>query len=320
MLWIEMWRDDEDRETGWGFGRCLWSPAYKNDNRKSRWAYWDSLLQVKKGDQILHLRGKEELAGFAGFSTAASDGYETKDKPVNPGRYAYADLLHRVDLTDFVQIAKAEKLRNIFKSREPQLRDYFRKNKARPAVSHLHLFYVIQGGRLQCQNGAYLSEADSELLSILLGEVAGNSDHKSVHSTVSTGQAERMLQVRIGQQEFAEAVLSNYGGRCCFPGCDINDCVFLIGSHIARWADAPDLRGDIKNGLSLCLMHDCAFEHGLFTLGPELNVIVDSHPQPRWACDKIIPFAGRQIISTTQQPSPEILRHHWDRNKFSIPA
>ena len=52
----------------------------------------------------------------------------------------------------------------------------------------------------------------------------------------------------------------------------MSDRIFLVGAHIARWADHKELRGDIKNGLCLCLLHDKAFEIGYFLLNDDLEI------------------------------------------------
>ena len=55
-----MSRDPTHGGGSWGFTVCLWSPAYKQGTAE-RWAFWDTLLKVKTGDQIVHLRGKGEM-------------------------------------------------------------------------------------------------------------------------------------------------------------------------------------------------------------------------------------------------------------------
>lgn len=41
--------------------------------------------------------------------------------------------------------------------------------------------------------------------------------------------------------------------RCQFPGCTCK--TKLNAHHIIRWADAPSLRFEITNGITLCRMH-----------------------------------------------------------------
>jgi predicted restriction endonuclease len=80
---------------------------------------------------------------------------------------------------------------------------------------------------------------------------------------------------RIGQKKFADTIKGLYQNRCCFPGCGVADPRFLVASHIARWSDNEALRGHTGNGLCFCLMHDRAFELGLFTLDGRRNVFLN---------------------------------------------
>lgn len=83
-------------------------------------------------------------------------------------------------------------------------------------------------------------------------------DH--VERCVPTSEALAQLKKRIGHEKFAENVRKNYGNHCCFPNCDVTDNNFLIVSHIARWADNERKRGEISNGLCLCLIHDTTLQ------------------------------------------------------------
>lgn len=102
MLWLEMSRDETHGGGSWAFGQSLWSPSRKTDG--TRWAFWESLLDVEVGDSILHLRGKGNDAAFLGFSTAATNGFATEDRPPSPGIWGYADSLYRVPLQEFIPL------------------------------------------------------------------------------------------------------------------------------------------------------------------------------------------------------------------------
>ena len=56
MAWLEMTRTPELRPKGWGLGDCLTSPQRKGNG--SRWGFWETMLDIKKGDVIFHLKGK----------------------------------------------------------------------------------------------------------------------------------------------------------------------------------------------------------------------------------------------------------------------
>ncbi|MSU47391.1 MAG: hypothetical protein EXS42_09805 [Lacunisphaera sp.] len=175
---------------------------------------------------------------------------------------------------------------------------------------------------MQCQNGAYLSVFDAGLAEICLGPrktpLAPLSDERP-NTHVQTGQQLRDVLVRIGQAEFSDQVRANYNSTCVFPGCEITDPSFLIGAHIARWADNESMRGSTANGLCLCLMHDKAFEKGLFTIDSRYCVRVNSEAckDIKWASSHLNRFEGFSIKSGPILPSTEALATHWRRIKFT---
>ncbi len=129
---------------------------------------------------------------------------------------------------------------------------------------------------------------------------------------IVTGEILRMLKARVGQAEFSAEVRDNYPHKCCFPNCSVDDDKFLIGAHIARWTDALELRGKASNGLCLCLMHDKAFEAGLFTLSNDYRVIVPETSAARssWAYAHLVPDAGKVIKLGASLPSKNSIEHH----------
>ena len=312
MLWLEMSRDEAHGGGSWGFGESLWSPSRKTNGTK--WAFWGTLLQVGAGDPVLHLRGKGDKATFVAFSTAAADGFETKDRPPNPGAWSFARSYYRVPLRDFTPLDDPVLLKDVFRRQDTELRNYFMGNKA--ASRKERLFYVIQGGRLQCLNGAYLSEVSGKLARILLDRTEDIPQlSPRVVRKVSTDERLRQLLTRVGQREFSDIVRANYGSRCCFPDCDVAERTFLRGAHIARWADEPDRRGVVSNGLCLCLMHDQAFERGLFTVDLEHRIWVDPAKANRspWATAHLVPYHGGDLRFGAVPPSEEALLQHWER-------
>ncbi|MCA1717943.1 MAG: hypothetical protein LC781_14375, partial [Actinobacteria bacterium] len=208
-------------------------------------------MDVEVGDSILHLRGRGNNAAFLGFSTAAANGFATEDRPPSPGVWGYADTFYRVPLQEFVPLSSPVLLKEVFTKRDAELRTYFLNNRS--ALQKERLFFVIQASRLQCLNGAYLSQVSTTLARLLLDQpVYAQQQTHSLLQEVSTGEQLRTLMSSIGQDEFSDRVRKNYGMRCCFPDCDVAERGFLRGAHIARWSDAPELRGEISNGLCLC--------------------------------------------------------------------
>jgi putative restriction endonuclease len=312
MIWLEMSRDPLHGGGDWGFSYCLWSPSHKKNG--TRWAFWDSLLKVEEGDSVLHLRGKGKEAAFVGTSMASRGGDETSERPPITGQWSYATRFRRVALTEFKPLEEPVSLPEAFGLREHELREYFRANQYR--VPKALLFYVIQADRLQCLNGAYPSQVSSELLNILFGESAVQGEFPGrILDRVPTGDRRGEAVSRLGQREFSRQVRGNYESRCCFPGCEISEKHFLVGAHIARWSDKPAFRGDVSNGLCLCLMHDRAFELGFFTLDAELKIWVNPRKMPnqRWTQEHLLPFHGHSIRLGLVHPADDALLAHWER-------
>jgi hypothetical protein len=137
--------------------------------------------------------------------------------------------------------------------------------------------------------------------------------------SASTGHQIVQISARLGQARFSENVRDNYDYRCCFPDCSATDRRFLIGAHIARWNDVPELRGQTANGLCLCLFHDKAFEIGVFTLTSDLRVAIggSAGADCPWASSMVAPFAGRSVRTGFVKPALVALQHHWSRIGFT---
>lgn len=89
---------------------------------------------------------------------------------------------------------------------------------------------------------------------------------------VETGTAEARARSRRGQERVRELTLENYGSQCAV--CDVGETGLLIASHILRWADSPDGRGDLSNVACFCRFHDILFEHGYWSLNDDLSVVL----------------------------------------------
>jgi putative restriction endonuclease len=236
--------------------------------------------------------------------------------PADPGEWSYAEAFYRADLSGFTPFHQPISLSQIFRTRAAELEAYFEANKNRRA-DKANVFFVKQAGRLQCLNGAYLSDVDEELLTVLFGSSSGLTapDSGDVIVSVETGSQVSTIRTRLGQSLFSDAVKKLYGNRCCFPGCAVADPRFLIGSHIARWSDNEALRGELGNGLCLCLIHDKAFEVGLYTLDEYFAVFVN--PRERETASvvvqSLIKQEGEKIRTSSVLPLPDALLEHWIR-------
>lgn len=280
------------------------------------WAFWSKILKIDAGDVIIHLKGIPPEAKFVGYSIASGNGFVTERRPPNPGIWDFAERYNRADLTNFTPFHQPVNLNDIFTARKSELEEYFEQNKMR-GNDKANIFFVKQSGRLQCLNGAYLSDIDEELFSILFDFKDTNIPSGSSKPIVSveTGSQISTVSTRIGQSRFAKEIKQLYSNTCCFPGCTIADPRFLVCSHIARWADNKKLRGNLGNGLCFCLFHDKAFELGLFTLDDQFKVFINPKERNEESSllRKLVLHDREQIKLAETRPLREALCEHWSR-------
>ncbi len=317
MIFLEMSRVETHGGGAWAFPNCIWSPSEKKGGGK--WPFWEKVLSVKEGDTIIHLRGVQPRAFFVGYSRASGDGFTTSKRPPDAGAWSFTTTFHRADLTDYTPFHQSISLAKVLIERKAELELYFDENKA--SRNKKNIFYVRQSGRLQCLNGAYLSEVDDKLLMALFeAPIVGSSlrEERSVVS-IETGSQLSSIRARLGQTEFSKAIKSLYKNRCCFPSCDVNDPRFLVGAHIARWSDNEKLRGQLGNGLCFCVFHDKAFELGLFTLDERHRVYLNpkENVTESGVAKRLEPFNGKPIALAEVPLLEEALLEHWIRCDMS---
>lgn len=304
-IWIEMNSKMNTHHGDWSFTKSVWAPTYKQGVGENKsWLYWDNVSKVKSGDLILHLGGRGKNANLIGYSIAETDGYKTSESPPFHNEWSYCESYYRAFLKEFTRFSKPINLYHLFSEREQFFIEYY-EQKTKPK----NLFYTIQSGRLQCLNGAYLSEVDETLISILFGEII-RSDASPVETSVSTSVVIREIKTRVGHEQFALNVKKNYSSKCCFPECQITDSDFLVASHIARWSDNEEKRGNISNGLCLCLIHDKAFELGYFSLDNDLKVCISNKECGEVFMSYILPYEHRTISVGSIEPDREALKEH----------
>lgn len=132
------------------------------------------------------------------------------------------------------------------------------------------------------------------------------------------GDQVRARRVRKGVEKLHDLTLLNYGCQCAL--CDTIDRELLISSHIARWADRPDIRGNLRNTICFCALHDQLFEHGYFGLRDDFTVIlrpgIAGQAIPTWL-DRC---TGAFRCSGGKPPLPEFLAAHRSRVGLAQPA
>lgn len=125
-----------------------------------------------------------------------------------------------------------------------------------------------------------------------------------------------VVRVRMNQAFFRAAVLTAYDARCCITGLSIPQ--LLTASHIVPWSVDVKNRTNPRNGLCLNALHDRAFDCGLLTVTPELNVKLSPRVKKGSADIAVREFLRRyegSPISLPRRfaPDAEFLRYHNDR-------
>jgi hypothetical protein len=313
MIWLEHRTDDRTYNPGWNFSESVWVPTQARDGRKS--PFRSLINQVVKGDIVFHLININKDKIFIGYSTALTDGYLTTGSPTQESHPSdFTKIYYKLELTDFQPLSPTVSLSDFFNNNNRELTNYFTRNKESQA-NKKHLFYAIQSGKLQCLKGAYFSEFDGILSSLLVNNYSVIRVNNQINDNAKTGVTVREIEQRVGHQEFSDTVKANFNSRCCFPSCEVEGRGFLISGHIARWADNESLRGRTSNGLCFCLMHDKAFEKGYFTLNEQYQVVLVNADfcNRQWLRDLLEKGQNLEIKPRQINPLIEALHDHWQR-------
>ena len=175
------------------------------------------------------------------------------------------------------------------------------------------IFEVVSDAE-NLQPARSMDEVMNDALGALQLSSEPEEEQEQESEQVKVGEKSSTSTIRLGQARFSRTVKRNYGGKCCFPSCDVDDERLLIGAHIERWADSPESRGDPSNGLCLCALHDKAFELGLFVLTDDFCVEVQGADSD-WAEQNLMPYDGDQIRLGRTKPSVDAIRSHRKRHK-----
>lgn len=89
-------------------------------------------------------------------------------------------------------------------------------------------------------------------------------------------ETERVSQIktRTVQSFFRKAVISSYHNQCAV--CSLKHSELLIASHIVPWSKKLESRADPSNGISLCSLHDKAFDLGFVGVSTDYKILVSS--------------------------------------------
>ena len=121
-----------------------------------------------------------------------------------------------------------------------------------------------------------------------------------------------MREQRLKQSFFRKAVLSSYRGRCCMTG--LSEPRLLIASHIVPWSRDTSNRLNPANGLTLCALHDRAFDSGLLTLSDDFRVVLSEvlkRKNDPFIQSVFLPLEGN-LIEMPERFTPDIrfIRRH----------
>ena len=180
----------------------------------------------------------------------------------NPEIVKYAELIDRTPS------ALAMKLTNIA-SLDPAIISTGRKGLSGASSTDKKMWEEMQSGW-----ESFAQESESEMTKIAKSEDEyGTTDLGDKSEDDYTGFDEEIkTKVRIGQSFFRRSVLSAYNYRCCITGLSMPK--LLVASHIVPWRSDPSNRMNPRNGLSLSMLHDKAFDLGIITIKNDLTIRV----------------------------------------------
>ncbi|HSV26999.1 MAG TPA: HNH endonuclease [Sedimentisphaerales bacterium] len=126
-------------------------------------------------------------------------------------------------------------------------------------------------------------------------------------------EAVRTVKARLGQRFFRGAVLASYDYKCAM--CQIGVPQLLNASHIIPWSASKERRVDPRNGLSLCGLHDRAFDKGLVTVDEDCRLMLSREIKKRkgpevYAAAFTKLEGARLVLPARFAPDSEALEYH----------
>lgn len=114
------------------------------------------------------------------------------------------------------------------------------------------------GGRPMTESEAYviLKSGDESL-------------RKKVFSN-QVGEREAFVSQRVGQNAIRRYALERYDSKCAL--CDIREPRLPVASHIVPWSKDAENRGNPRNVICMCVLHDRLFEKSLLIVNDDYGV------------------------------------------------
>ncbi len=126
---------------------------------------------------------------------------------------------------------------------------------------------------------------------------------------VETGEGKSSTTHRIGQGKVRQSALERYERRCCL--CSIDEPRLLVAGHIQGWAKGEDARGNPKNVVLMCALHDSLFGRGFITLSPGTFTLKISKRLSAGARKQIERFSSKFRKPENFPPAREFLTWHY---------
>ena len=156
-------------------------------------------------------------------------------------------------------------------------------------------------------NSEKLAFESEQALQQMNGEIAEVSESEI---SIPSGPTEvtRLVRTRLVQGFFRNAVLSSYEFKCAICKFDLPE--FLNASHIIPWSQNTERRADPRNGLSLCALHDRAFDRGVLSLDDSLKVLLSTQARLHSSESRLYKVAlieaEGKMISLPKRFSPDL--------------
>jgi len=129
-------------------------------------------------------------------------------------------------------------------------------------------------------------------------------------------EALRLQKTRVNQGTFRRITLLNYQNACCLTGLNIP--TLLRASHIIPWAESPEHRMKLSNGLCLAATYDAAFDKNLISFDDQLRLVLSptlrEHHTNEAFMEQFQRLEGKTLKTPVfMGPGLEFLREHRDR-------
>ena len=134
-------------------------------------------------------------------------------------------------------------------------------------------------------------------------------------------EKERLVKVRVNQSFFRSMILASYNFQCCVTG--LKTTSLLVGSHIVPWAADKENRLNPRNGLCLNALHDKAFDLHLFSIKPDLKIVVSKRllkeKKNKFVEENFLQFDGKLITEPRKFLPDErfLIKHNQTFNKLN---